>query len=506
MTTFVLVAGPFTGAWIWSETVARLREAGCEVHAPALAATGPDTDLDAQVEDLVRLIDTIDAAHAPQVVIVGHGPGAHPVLGAADRRPERIARVVYLDAGLPQDGASVFDLMPDQAVRDRMERQAREDGDGWTVPAPSGDGWQLWGSTADLSVQALDRLDRLAAPQPLRTLTQPLRLTGAAAGLPATGVLCTGNGSSIAMVQMVVGMGDPRLKALLAPEVSFFELDGGHWPMLARPAELAQVLIEAAAGQGHRLTAPTDQVPAHLRTFLLDPPPQRRERVGHVDLYLPELADDARGDAGERRPAVVFVHGGPVPAGTVPSPREWPTFTGYARYAASLGAVGVTLDHRLHAISDYALAAEDVVAAVELVRSRPEVDPQRVALWFFSGGGLLAADWLAAPPPWLRCLAATYPVLAPPPSWGPADSRFRPATAVAGAGRLPIVLTRVGKEVAEITATVEEFLAAATACDADVEVIDIPDARHGFETVDHTDEARDGVERAVRSVLGHLRT
>jgi dienelactone hydrolase len=128
-----------------------------------------------------------------------------------------------------------------------------------------------------------------------------------------------------------------------------------------------------------------------------------------------------------------------------------------------------------------------------------------VALWFFSAGGLLSADWLAAPPPWLRCVAATYPVLAPMPNWGRVDSRFRPAAALRSAERLPVVLTRVELERAEIAATVEEFLATAKECDADVEVIDVPLGRHGFETTDHSEQARRAVERAARSVWGHLR-
>jgi dienelactone hydrolase len=224
--------------------------------------------------------------------------------------------------------------------------------------------------------------------------------------------------------------------------------------------------------------------------------------MGHVDLHLPDdLADD---DC--PRPAVVFVHGGPVPREMRPTPRDWPAFVGYGRYVAGLGAVGVTLDHGLHDFADYGRAAEDVAAAVELVRADPRVDGERVALWFFSAGGLLSADWLAAPPPWLRCVAATYPVLAPLPNWGLSDPRFRPATAVRTAGRLPIVLTRVGLDLPEIAVTVDEFLTAAEDCEADVVVVDIPLGHHGFETIDHTEQARQAVDRAVRCVLGHLRS
>ncbi|MBP2400866.1 alpha/beta hydrolase [Streptomyces syringium] len=498
MTAFILVSGAFTGGWVWEEVATRLEESGAEVHSVTLTGmgdrpgtAGPGTDLETHIEDLVRLIDRVQAA---EVVIVGHCYGIHPVLGAADRRPERIARIVHLDAGMPRDGDPALELVPDRAVRDRLLRAEQVEDDGSVTP-PTHDEWQRWGSTAGIPARALERLVRLAAPQPLGTLTQPLRLSGVTSGLPMTGVLCTANGAGIAMVESLVGLGDPRFRALVDPRVTFFELDTGHWPMLSTPDELAGVLLRAAAGEGHRLAAPSEQ-PAHLRPFLMEVPEGPRERVGRVDLYLP--------DADRPRPAVVFVHGGPVPADARPTPRDWPAYVGYGQYVASLGAVGVTLDHRLHDLADYERAAEDVAEAVELVRADPRVDGERVALWYFSGGGLLSADWLAAPPPWLRCVAATYPILAPLPNWGLGE-RFRPAAAVRAAGPLPVVLTRVGLESAAIARTVEEFLAAATECEADVEVIDVPLGHHGFETTDHTEQARQAVDRAARSVLGHLR-
>jgi acetyl esterase/lipase len=215
------------------------------------------------------------------------------------------------------------------------------------------------------------------------------------------------------------------------------------------------------------------------------------ERHGAVDLYPPEAA--------QPRPAVVFVHGGPVPAGLRPTPRDWPIYQGYGSIVAARGAVGVTVDHRLHGTADYPLAAADVVAAVELARTDPRVDADRVAVWFFSGGGLLMADWLRTPPSWLRCVAATYPLLAPLPDWV-VDPRFRPVEAVADAGELPVVLTRVGRERPQVAATVETFVAAAGACGARLEVIDVPHGQHGFDMLDHTDESRSAVERAIDAV------
>ncbi|MEV6588255.1 alpha/beta fold hydrolase [Streptomyces acidicola] len=529
MTAFVLVSGCFTGGWIWQEVAERLRESGAEVHPVTLTGMGarreeavPGTDLETHIEDVMRVIDGVDA---PEVVIVGHDYGIHPVLGAADRRPERITRIVHLDTGMPRDGDTAAQLVPDEEVRrqlrDGRSGQAEESGQpgepgqpanggAWWIPAPSSDQWQRWGSTAGLTDEALAMLTRLAAPQPAGTLTRPLRLSDAVTALPATGVLCSGNGLNIALIEDLVAGGLPQFQHLARPETSFFELATGHWPMLSCPEELAEALLGAAEGEGHRIT-PSGAVPPYLRPFVLDVPERPRERVGRVDLYIPDELDEPAGasesaGASERpRPAVVFIHGGPVPADLRPTPRDWPSFVGYGRYAASLGVVGVTLDHRLRGLDDFERAAEDITEAVELVRADPRVDPERIALWFFSGAGLLLARWLAGPPSWLRCAAATYPILAPLPSWGAVDPRFRPAEAVNGAGRLPVVLTRVGLENAEIAATVEDFLAAAKECGAGVEVIDVPDAHHGFESIDHTDQVRRAVAHAMRSVLAHLR-
>jgi acetyl esterase/lipase len=231
-----------------------------------------------------------------------------------------------------------------------------------------------------------------------------------------------------------------------------------------------------------------------LQPFVLPIDVHPAERHGSVDLYLPEATRPA--------PAIVFVHGGPIPAELRPTPREWPVYQGYASLAAAQGAVAVMVDHRLHSPTAYPLAADDVAAAVELARKDPRVDPERVAIWGFSGGGPLLADWLREPPSWLRCVAATYPVLALPPSWG-AGPRFDPVEAV-GAGSPPIVLTRVGREDPRFAATVEAFVAAASASEARLEILDVPDGRHGFDYLDHTEQSRAAVRNAFTRLLALL--
>ncbi|MFJ3302304.1 alpha/beta hydrolase [Streptomyces sp. NPDC086549] len=490
MSVFILVSGPFTDGRIWSEVAGPLRESGAEAH-PVSLSREPGADLETHVEDVVR---TIDSLAAPEVVLVGHDYAIHPVLGAADRRPERVARIVYLDAGLPQDGDSALALVPDPAVHERL----RADGDPGPVPVPQPEEWQRWGSTEGLSAERLRLLSSLSAPQPPRTLTRPLWLTGAAEAVPTSGILCTVGGTNIETVEALVRYGPPQFRKLADPRVGFFELATGHWPMLSRPEELAEVLLRAAAGEGRRLTLPECEPPS-AQPFLLDVPELPRVRNGRLDLHLPQRA------AGPR-PAVLFVHGGPVPRDADPGPRDSPFFLGYARHAASLGVVGAVVEHRLYGITEYARAADDVAGAVELLRADPRVDPDRIALWFFSGGGLLAADWFAARPAWLRCLALNYPVLAPLPGWGAVDERFSPVGALpADGGTLPpLVLTRAGLETPQIAATVERFVNAAEEAKAPMEIIDVPHGVHGFEIYNRTDESREAVTRAVRTVLGHL--
>jgi dienelactone hydrolase len=233
--------------------------------------------------------------------------------------------------------------------------------------------------------------------------------------------------------------------------------------------------------------------PDFLSPFVLPTPASTVERHGSLDLYLP--------DASEPRPAIVVIHGGPVPAELQPTPREWPVFQGYAATAAARGVVGVTVDHGPHRMPDpFGPAAAILADAVEAVRADDRVDADRIALWSFSGGGLLLADWLRDKPSWVRVIGASYPVFGSLPGW-PDLPRFTTYEAVKEAGDVPIVLTRVGLENPAIAETVEKFVAVGP---AGLQIIDVPDGHHSFDCLDHTEQSRDAVNRAFDLILGHL--
>ncbi|MBW5482746.1 alpha/beta fold hydrolase [Streptomyces bambusae] len=257
MADFVLVPGGWLGAWVWQDVASELTRRGHRAIPITLTGLGdrrhlarPDVGVGTHVEDVLQVIDHEEVSDA---VLVGHSYGIFPVVGAADRRPERVGRVVHLDTGVPQDGDTVAGTFMDEARRTAVQELVTARGDGWRYPPQPTDRPEWWGSLAGLDDAARARLERLAAPHPYKCFTEPVELSGAVRGIPSTGVFCTGSGVSVAMVEAAYAAGDPRLAALADAGVSLFELATGHYPMLSVPLPLAEVLIEAAAGGGRRL-------------------------------------------------------------------------------------------------------------------------------------------------------------------------------------------------------------------------------------------------------------
>jgi acetyl esterase/lipase len=221
-----------------------------------------------------------------------------------------------------------------------------------------------------------------------------------------------------------------------------------------------------------------------------DVEPARRARGDVIDVYTSAGAGEGR------RPAVVFVHGGPVTPEH--DPRDWPGYVGYASLAASAGLVGVVVRHRLYDEAHFPQAAEDVATGIEQARALDAVDPDRIALWCLSAGGPLAADWMRAAPPWLCGLVWTYPVLASPAGSDGDLARFDALAALAASPALPKLLVRVENEIAMFVPHQSAFVDAAHAQGAALEVIDIPGVEHGFEGRDDVPEhARAAVHQAM---------
>ena len=195
MTTFVLVPGAWLGAWAWQEVTPALREFGHTALPLSLTglaeradAAGPEVNLDTHIADVTSVLDDGDLR---DVVLVGHSYAGIVVTGAADRRPDRVARVVYVDSGPAPDGVSSSEFAPPEAARTDRARRSRVTATvgGWRRPSstPTTDPVNL----AGLDDDALETLRDLATDHPYATMTQPLSLTGAGDRVPRTAICCT---------------------------------------------------------------------------------------------------------------------------------------------------------------------------------------------------------------------------------------------------------------------------------------------------------------------------
>ena len=125
--TFVLVHGSWQGAWSWDGVRDALRADGHRVIAPALPGRGDIAEdrswigHDDYVQAVMAALDTNDAG---PVVLAGHSLGGAVISQVADRRPDRVARLVYCAAFVLEDGESAGDVMPDQMRTDFNSLQA----------------------------------------------------------------------------------------------------------------------------------------------------------------------------------------------------------------------------------------------------------------------------------------------------------------------------------------------------------------------------------------------
>jgi pimeloyl-ACP methyl ester carboxylesterase len=249
MAVYVLIGGAWLGGWCWQPIARRLREEGHDAHPVTLTGLGervhlacPEVDLETHITDVVNLVEFEDLH---DIVLLGHSYAAIVVTGAADRIPERISEVVYLDAGPFPSGLRFIETYPPEA-KTHVERQVEELGAGWRLPMPPWEELAQQASLEGLDDDQLRVMRSRATPQPFGTYTQPLRLENPTReGLTKVGILCS---FSLAQVQEMSASGSPLAQAFSGPNWQFIELPTGHWPMFSRADDLAASLLELPSG------------------------------------------------------------------------------------------------------------------------------------------------------------------------------------------------------------------------------------------------------------------
>jgi pimeloyl-ACP methyl ester carboxylesterase len=212
----------------------RLDDAGLASIAVTLTGLGerapeltPDIGLECHVSDVVSLLREQDLRN---VMLVGHSYGGTVITAVAEQVPERLSRLIYLDASIPLDGQSNNDVLGAEWAQ-RIRAAARERGDGWRVPPPA---------LADWAVPDAIATWQQLTPHPLRSLDDPVPLRSAAAARIARAFL-----RSSARSPLYGGL----MERARAAGWRCSDIPGGHYAMLTAPDAVA-VALRALATDG----------------------------------------------------------------------------------------------------------------------------------------------------------------------------------------------------------------------------------------------------------------
>ena len=230
-----------------------------------------------------------------------------------------------------------------------------------------------------------------------------------------------------------------------------------------------------------------------------------------MDVYLPpNLARD------EKRPAVIFIHGG---VKTQYTPKDWGIYTTWGRLIAASGFVGVTFTHRLeYPNKSLENAAQDVTAAIKYVRTNADkynIDKDRICLIAFSAGGPMLSLGMRGDAPFVRCLVGFYAFL----DIQQSDYRktetpdtvkaFSPiAYLEKDASKIPpMFIGRAGRdEVPTMDDSIDRFVTEALVKNIALTLMNHPQGVHGFDNQNDDERSREIIRSAIAFMSVHLST
>ena len=234
--TFLVAHGAWSAGWAWQKMHPLMAAAGHRLVTPTYTGLGerahladPSNDLETHIRDVLGVLEYEDLH---DVVLIGHSYGGMVATGVADRARERIRRLVYLDAFVPRDGQSLFDLLP-PAAREAMQA-AVQAGDGWRIPPNP--------TPPDTAEDDLRWIAARRLPQSVTCFTTKLALRHGEITLPRTYVYCTRVGPGDVFRQFTE-------RAKTERGWRYREIDTSHSPHITAPETLA-ALLQTIAVQG----------------------------------------------------------------------------------------------------------------------------------------------------------------------------------------------------------------------------------------------------------------
>jgi pimeloyl-ACP methyl ester carboxylesterase len=228
---FVLLHGAWHGGWCWNRVAEPLRAAGHRVYTPTQTGLGErshliskNVTLDVFVQDLVNVFEWEDLN---DVILVAHSFGGIASTGAADRIPNRIRHIVYLDSLILQPEQSAFDAIPAD-VAEARRKLSQEFSGGVSMPVPDPKAFGIT-DPADAAW-----LKAKCTPHPLQTYETRLTLKNPIGnGLPVTYVAVKPEyGPTVAA----------RQYAKTRRDWNYVELQAAHDAMVDQPQAVIDII------------------------------------------------------------------------------------------------------------------------------------------------------------------------------------------------------------------------------------------------------------------------
>jgi pimeloyl-ACP methyl ester carboxylesterase len=226
----ILIPGFWLDATSWQEVAPELEAAGHTVHAltlPGLESLDADRSGIGLRDHIAAVVAVVDSLPG-RPVLVGHSGGGAIAHGVADARPDRIARVVYVDAGPLAEGDSINDELPTE---------------GEEIPLPP---WELFTDEdlVDLDESLRAAFRARAIPEPAGVAYDQMTLGDERRyDVPVTVIACE---FPSALLTEWISAGSPFTRELAkVKHVDYVDLPTGHWPQFTKPVQLGQAIVSA---------------------------------------------------------------------------------------------------------------------------------------------------------------------------------------------------------------------------------------------------------------------
>lgn len=242
MSHFLLVHGAWHGAWCWQRVLPGLIQAGHRAHAVTLTGVSerahllhPDIDLETHIEDVMA---AMDAEELVDVVLVVHSYAGMLGTAVADRRPERLRHLVYLDAVLPKPGESWSSTHASATRLARIEAAQTDPMNSFPAPDPA-----VFG----LSGAEHAWVQRRQTRHPGKPYTHVLDFDALrVASVSRTFINCTEPPLGTIEASRL-RMTDPKFwDGAWLPGSNVIEMKTGHDPMISDPNGLLKLLLDLA--------------------------------------------------------------------------------------------------------------------------------------------------------------------------------------------------------------------------------------------------------------------